>query len=294
MHDRPRSGRALGALSLTALFAILLSMANGAARAETALERGTYLVRGIVACGNCHTPKDADSRALPNKEFAGGLRIEFQGIRAVVPNITPDKETGIGKWTDDEIASAIRDGRRPDGTLIGPPMPFALYRGISDKDVRAIVAYLRALPPVANKLGKSSFDFPLPPAYGPKVEHVAEVERGNKLAYGAYLAGPLGHCIECHTPLLKGGRLEMSRLGGGGRELPTFEGATIVSANITPDKAHGIGRWSDHDIKTAITKGVRPDGRKLVNLMAFDWYAKIRADDLTALVAYLRSLKPLE
>jgi hypothetical protein len=67
-------------------------------------------------------------------------------IRAVVPNITPDPETGIGRWTDVQIATAIREGRRPDGSIIGPPMPIALYRGLSDHDLTAIVTYLRTVP----------------------------------------------------------------------------------------------------------------------------------------------------
>ena len=87
-----------------------------AAHAETPLERGTYLMHGIVACGNCHTPKGADFKPLIDQELAGGFVIEAPVFRAVAPNITPDKETGIGGWTDGQIVEAIRNGKRPDGT----------------------------------------------------------------------------------------------------------------------------------------------------------------------------------
>ena len=123
----------------------------------------------------------------------------------MVPNITPDPETGIGRWTDAEVALAIREGRRPDGSIIGPPMPIELYRGIADRDLAAMVAYVRSVPAVRNAVGKSRFDIPLPPTYGPPVGEVA-APADNPVARGAYLAGPVGHCIECHTPMGPDGR----------------------------------------------------------------------------------------
>jgi mono/diheme cytochrome c family protein len=122
------------------------------ARAETQLERGAYLVRGIMACGNCHTPKGPGGVPVAGREMAGGFVIEVPEFRVTVPNITPDRETGIGGWSDDEIINAIRNGRRPDGRLMGPPMSFEFYRKMSDADVRAVVAFLRRLPPVVNKI----------------------------------------------------------------------------------------------------------------------------------------------
>jgi hypothetical protein len=116
--------------------------------------------------------RGADGRPLPGMELAGGRIIAERGLRAVVPNITPDLETGIGRWSDAEIAAAIRDGRRPDGTLIGPPMPIELYRGLSDHDLVAIVAYLRAALPVQHEVTeRSTYPFPLTP-YGPPVANV--------------------------------------------------------------------------------------------------------------------------
>lgn len=276
----------VGTLLVTLLF-------TASARAETLLQRGTYLVRGIVACGNCHTPKGPGGVPIANMEMAGGFEIELPHIgKTVTSNITPDKETGIGRWTDQQVITAIREGKRPDGTTIGPPMPIEMYRGMSDRDVRAIVVYLRSLKPVKHVVAKSVYQIPLPPAYGPPVKHVAEVSRKDEVAYGHYLASALGHCIECHTPRLKDGRLDMSKVGAGGQE---FLGPTgvVISRNLTPDPQTGIGHWSDQDIKNAITKGVRPDGSKLAPPMAFAWFATIKQNDLNAIVAYLRSLKPV-
>ncbi len=288
-HARASEGRRLGR-GRGAILCVVVSLAvpalqTSAARAETLLERGTYLVEGIVACGNCHTPQGPDG-PLPGMDLAGGLLFDLEGMTAYSANITPDVETGIGGWSDAEIITAIREGRRPDGSIIGPPMPFSLYRNISDRDAQAIVAYIRAQKPVKNTPPKSVYAFPLPPAYGPPVGSVAEVPRDDKLAYGAYLAGPLGHCIECHSPMSPQGPDWEHQLGAGGFEFPGPWGVS-VSPNITPA---GLAEWSDAAIKTVITQGLRPDGSRLLPPMPVTYYAKMTEADLDALVAYLRSL----
>jgi len=263
-----------------------LLAAAGSALAETPLERGRQLMHGIVACGNCHTPMGPNG-PLPGQELAGGTLFDETPFTAVAPNITPDIETGIGRWTDAQIVTAIREGRRPDGTLIGPPMPIGLYRGISDGDAAAIVAYLRSVPAVKNATKKSVYRMPLPPAYGPPVGPVAEVPRVDKLAYGRYLAGPLGHCLECHSTPGPQGAPDLDKgLGGGGM---SFNGpwGTSVATNITPK---GIGSYSDDALKKVITTGVRPDGSRLRPPMGTGFYANLNAAELDALVAYLRSL----
>lgn len=148
--------------------------AQGTDRLGTDLvARGRYVVETIGACGNCHTPK-GPTGDLPGRHLAGGAVFDEPPFRAVAPNITPDPETGIGRWTDAQIALAIREGRRPDGSIIGPPMPIELYRGLSDRDLAAIVAYLRTVPPVSNPLPRSEYRIPLPPSYGPPVTVVAD------------------------------------------------------------------------------------------------------------------------
>src|SRR5436190_236463 len=132
--------------------AAAVCLAAGVASAQTPVERGRYLVESIVGCGNCHTPQGPNGPVW-NRALSGGPPIEEPNVFMALPsNITPDPETGIGKWTDTQIKTAIREGKRPDGTLIGPPMPFDQYRGIADADLDAIVAYLRTVPAISNKV----------------------------------------------------------------------------------------------------------------------------------------------
>jgi mono/diheme cytochrome c family protein len=272
--------------SAVALLAGIAFVHASEALAETPLERGTYLMRSIVACGNCHTPQGPKG-PLPGMELAGGLLIEDPGFTVHTPNITPDPETGIGKWTDAQIIASIREGKRPNGTIIGPPMPIALYRDLSDNDVRAIVAYLRTVKPVRNTPPKSQYRIPLPPSYGPKVQNVPDVPRSDKVAYGAYLAGPAGHCVECHTPMGPKGHPDMeNKLGAGGFPFKGPWGISI-SSNITPT---GIGHYSDSQLKKVITAGIRPDGSRLKPPMGVPYYANMTDQDLDALIAYLRTL----
>ncbi len=268
------------------LLAQVALLATAQALAETPLERGQYLMSSIAACGNCHTPM-APNGPLAGKELAGGTKFDEQPFTAYAANITPDNETGIGRWTDAQLITAIREGRRPDGSLIGPPMPISLYRGISDRDVAAIVAYLRAATPVHNIVPKSQYRMPLPPSYGPPVGSVAETARNDKLAYGAYLAGPAGHCIECHSsPGANGAPDFRTNLGAGGMGFNGPWGRSIAP-NITPT---GLAAYSDGDLKKVITTGIRPDGSKLKPPMGVAYYARISELDLDALIAYLRSL----
>ncbi|MPY69979.1 MAG: c-type cytochrome [Alphaproteobacteria bacterium] len=263
-------------------------LAGAPAQGETLLERGTYLMQGVVACGNCHTPKGGP---MADREMAGGFKFDEKPFTAYASNITPDRETGIGGWTDAQIVAAIREGKRPDGSIIGPPMPTEMYRDLSDRDAQAIVAYLRGVKPVRNAVPKSAYRITLPPAWGPPVVSVPEPDRGDRVAYGRYLAFA-GHCMECHTPLSRGRRQYDTMMGAGGFEIGGPWGVSI-SANLTPDTETGLGRWTDAQIKAAIAAGVRPDGTKLAPPMPFDFYRNVSERDLDALVAYLRSLKPV-
>jgi mono/diheme cytochrome c family protein len=274
-----------------AVIGLFLALPTSQAIAETLLERGTYLMKGIVACGNCHT---APGGPMAQHELAGGLPFKEGPIDAVSPNLTPDKETGIGNWTDAQLMVAIREGKRPDGSLIGPPMPYDMYRGLSDRDTKAIIAYLRNLKPVKHATPKSVYKMPLPPAYGPPLGSIADVPRSDKVAYGAYLAGPLGHCMECHTPMTKPPMRDYKgMMGAGGFPFHGPWGESIA-ANLTPDPETGLGKWTDTQIKTAITDGISANGAKLRPPMGYSYYKNISNDDLDAIVAYLRSLKPIK
>ncbi|AWK87402.1 c-type cytochrome [Azospirillum thermophilum] len=270
--------------------AALLLACVPAVRADDLVERGRALVNGIAACGNCHTPQGPDG-PLPGMELAGGTPFVEQAFTAYGSNITPEPETGIGRWSDAQLVRAIRDGVRQDGSLIGPPMPFEFYKGISDSDAAAIVAYLRSVRPVKNLVPRSEYAMPMPASYGPPTGRVPDVPKDDPVRYGAYMAGPLGHCLECHTPMLPGGRRDMARAGAGGQVFRGPWGET-VARNITSDPERGLGRWSDAEIKRAVTEGVRPDGTRLGPPMAFHFYKSIDPADLDRLVTFLRTLPP--
>ena len=228
-------GRRRGTGAVMAGVAALFVSATAPA-AETPVERGAYLVNSMGACGNCHTPRDAALNPIATQALSGGFAFVDPGIGSVVvPNITPDKETGIGNLTAEQIVAELRNGKRPDGTLIGPPMPIPVYQKLSDGDAAAIAAYLLSLKPVRRTVGRNEYKIPLPPDYGP-VTHVDEPSRSDNVVYGSYLA-TFAHCVLCHTPPAKDGPFDMSHAFAGGSELPDFRkpGAVTLSRNITAE-----------------------------------------------------------
>jgi mono/diheme cytochrome c family protein len=260
---------------------------------EDQLTHGRYLVETIAGCGNCHTPHLADGSLDPSKKLAGAFVIEEPVFKAYAQNITPDVETGIGSWTEEQIVHAIRNGQRPDGSFMGPPMSFGWYRNMADKEAYAIAAYLKTVPAIHNEVPMSTYQIPLN-GYGPIVDHVPDVPKTDPVKWGEYLAGPVGHCMDCHTTYVNG-VIDMTQLGRGGNVYakPFIYDWAAVSANITSDPAAGLGAWTDDEIKRAITEGVSRDGRKLLPFMPFGLYKKMEPSDLDAIVAYLRSLPPL-
>lgn len=256
---------------------------------KTLVERGRYLVEGIMACGNCHTARGPQGEPLVAKGLSGGMVFDEPPFKAYASNITPHHSTGVGRWTDAQLGKAIREGLRPDGSLIGPPMPSPNYRHLSDADLQAVIAYLRVQTPVNNAVPKSEYRMPLPPAYGPPISSVKAPPRSDLVAYGRYLA-EAGHCMECHTPRNAQGMLEMDKTGAGGQ---TFNGpwGSSVSRNLTPH-ATGLKDWTDAQISRAIRDGVDRDGKPYKPPMAFGHYKTINDADMKALLAYLRSLPP--
>lgn len=272
----------------TTLLTCMLLLAAATVHAETLLERGRYLVQGIAACGNCHTQQGPQG-PLPGMELAGGTALPGPGFTAFASNITPDPDTGIGRWTDTQIIRAIREGRRPDDSVIGPPMPIHFYRQISDRDAQAMVAYLRSVPAVKHIAPRSAYRAPLPTSYGPPLKRVPEVPRQDARAYGAYLAGPLGHCMECHSRPLPDGSVDLKNgLGAGGM---VFKGpwGESKAGNLTPTE---LAKWTDDELRTVITQGLRPDGKRLKPPMGTAYYAQMSRTDVDALIRYLRSLPP--
>jgi len=277
-------------LSLLMLSAVFISGASWAATPKAAvLERGKYLMEGVVACGNCHMARGDQGQPLPEKGLSGGMVFDELPFKAIAANITPDPQTGIGKWTDAQLALAIREGVRPDKSVIGPPMPIGFYRHLADDDLAAIIAYLRAQPAVKSAQPESKYNIPLPPNYGAPVKSVKAPPASDQRAYGEYLAN-IGHCMDCHSPRDEMGVLHLENRGAGGQ---IFKGpwGVSVSRNLTPHPA-GLKDVTDAQIIHSVREGVDRSDQPYMPPMGFAFYKTISDADMAALIAYLRSLKP--
>ncbi len=274
-------------IALAAFAASVLS--GGAALAETPVERGSYLVNTILTCGNCHSPK-GPPQAIAGKDFSGGLSWDEPPFKVTAPNITPDKETGIGNYTDAQLKAVLRKGVKPGGVPVAMVMPSGFYEIMTERDMNAVVAYLRSLKPVKNKVPDPIYKMPQGHPVPPGAEKpYTEAMLTDKVKKGFYLA-TIGHCMECHTPMGARGRDFEGRLGAGGFEFPGPWGKS-VSRNVTSSKTKGLGDWTDAEIKRAITQGVSRDGSKLKPPMGYELYAGMTADDLDAVGAWLRTLR---
>jgi mono/diheme cytochrome c family protein len=275
-----------------AMISVALLSLVGAAFADSPAERGAYLVTGVMNCGNCHSPKGPPA-AVAGKDFSGGLSWDLPPFKVTASNITQDKETGIGGWSDAGIKKLLRDGVRPNGVPIAAIMPTGFYGIITDSDMDAIVAYLRTVKPVSNKVADPVYLSVTHSEVFPGTDRpYTQAAMDDKLKRGFYLAS-IGHCMECHTPAIKGHRDFVNDAGKGGMEFPGPWGVSI-SRNITSSKTKGIGDWSDAEIKRAITEGIDKDGNKLKGPMGYPYYAKMTDADLDAVVAWLRTVRPLE
>jgi mono/diheme cytochrome c family protein len=278
---------ALGCLAATAWYATAQAQ-------QSPVQRGEYLVNGVLTCGNCHTPRGPKGVFDMSRQLSGGPQTwDKPAYRVKGSNITPDPETGIGKWTDAQIKTAIQQGVRPDGTQLAPIMPHAFYRVFTPADLDAVVAFIKSVPPVRNAVEppvyKAAMHFDIP-AGAEKPMRPADMN--DPVKRGFYLV-TIGHCMECHTPEVDGRHDMKNSLGKGG---PEFKGpwGLSVARNITSHKEKGLGGWSDDEIKAAITKGVRKDGSPLKPPMGYGLYATMTEQDLNAVVAYLRTVPPKE
>ncbi|MEZ5351470.1 MAG: cytochrome c [Bryobacteraceae bacterium] len=270
------------------------------------VERGRYLFLRH-ACVDCHSEVDGTRFGYPPIE--GGLakgrvmpaEMGLPGT-VVAANLTPDAETGIGNWSDGHLIRAIREGIGHDDRVLFPLMPYTEYAMMSDADVQAIVAYLRSLPPVRNRLPHTEIRFPvnLMIKSMPKpVGSVAEPNREDPLAYGKYLVKTAG-CEFCHTPVNKG-EFDVGRLYGGGQEFLLALNTRVVSANISPHEQTGIGRWSEQEFldKFAQYRGYADNGSPVVEpamntVMPWLAYSRMEEGDLKAIFAYLKTANPVD
>lgn len=267
------------------------------------LVRGKYLTETVMGCLDCHSERRVDRYAwplVPGTEGAGGARWGPEhGVPGTIhaPNITP---AGIGGWTDGEIYRAITAGLNRDGDALFPIMPFAFYGTADPEDIFAVIAYLRTLPAIEASHPERVLDFPMNlivrtiPADGKPTEK----PRSNQHpAYGRYLA-TIAACQECHTAFA-GGEFTGPAFAGG-REF-RFPGLGLIrSANITPDKATGIGTWTREQFIARFTD-IRPQDYadmavtpgEANTIMPWWAYAEMSQLDLSAIYEFLMSLEPV-
>lgn len=255
--------------------------------------RGAYLANTVMACVGCHSPITESHMPVAGKEWSGGrLFGKADGLPGNIytTNLSSDPETGLGSWTDGEILRAMREGVSKDGGALFPLMPYPAYHQMSDDDAHAIVAYLRTLPPVKATHPKRELDFPLSIIVNtiPKpLDKPVASPAADPTSRGKYLV-TMASCTDCHTPMDKGQPIKEKYLGGGTHF--TANGHTVVVSNITQDKATGIGGWTDAQIERAIRFGQRPDGRMLNPIMPWAAYNRLSADDMKAIIQYLRTV----
>ena len=260
------------------------------------LARGEYLVRNVALCLVCHSPHDWKAPGMPvqaGMDGAGGIFPE-EGLpgRIVAPNLTPDPETGAGKWTDDQLARAIREGIGHDGRALFPMMPYQKFRQLPDEDLASVIVYLRSLPAVRNPLPVTEIIFPVKylirSVPEPLREAVPQPTFSTPEQRGAYMVN-LALCADCHTPAVRGEPIPNREFSGGQK----FSGpwGTILSANITPDPS-GISYY-DEKLFLEVMRSGKVGARPLNPLMPWSSYARMTDDDLKTIFAYLRTLKPV-
>jgi len=285
--------------SSAVLLAILVTGGHSDA-AETLLERGSYLVNAVMACDSCHTPRGSGGALLMEKRFSGGSQTWDEPTFLVKgANITADPDTGIGGWSEHDLKRALIEGSRPAHARLGgvplvPQMPFNFYKVLLPRDLEAVVAYVRSIAPVRNEVPPPIYKAPTEVTVIPEAERpIEESELRDPVKRGFYLA-TIAHCMQCHARRPDGVYDFKNWLGKGGREMTGPFGAVTVR-NITSHPTAGIGAWTDAEIKRALTQSVSRDGRPFKPPMARHvFYSRMTQDDLDAIVAYLRTLPPLE
>nr|WP_294549348.1 cytochrome c [uncultured Rhodopila sp.] len=272
----------------TVLIATLATSAQAAADATADLiARGKYLA-DAGDCVACHTKKDG-------QPFAGGRYLNTPFGQLASPNITPDKETGIGSWTGDQFYRAFHEGIGKDGEYIYPAMPYPYYTKVTRDDVLAIKAYLFSLQPVHSPQLPNKMAFPFNIRTGLLAWNQLFFREGTfqpdpakspEINRGAYLVEGLGHCGGCHNGrILAGNSSEAERLQGG--ELQNW-----YAPNITSDVRQGVGKYSDEQLVTYLKSGVSQGVGVANGPMAetiHDSLSKLTDADLHAIVAYLKS-----
>jgi len=256
----------------------------------TIIMRGKHLVFGAAHCADCHSKANADSLLKLGQDvpLTGGMVFDLPVGKLYSKNITPDNETGIGKYTDAEIARALRYGVHPDGTVVFDFMPF---HNTTDEDMTAIISFLRAQKPIQNKvpdhslnvLGKAVKAFMIKPV-GPDGEVAKQMARDSSAAYGKYLANNVANCNGCHTVRDLSGTFTGEPFAGG-NEIDGF-----ITPNITPDSSSRIFGWSQKNFIDRFRMG------KLIPKSPMPWqsFGRMTDEELKAIYSYLKTVKPVK
>ena len=262
------------------------------------LERGRYMVNAVYGCLACHSERDPNVPGMPAiaaKLGAGTVFDEAAELpgRLIASNLTPDKETGAGNWTDDMLARAIREGIGHDGRALFPLMPYRNYGGMPDEDLAAVIVYLRTLAPVKNPLPQSEIIFPVKYLMrnGPQpvTSEVPSPDLSDSVKRGEFLTR-MASCADCHTPQVRG-QVKQGFEFAGGLLFKAPEG-TVMAANITPD-ASGISFY-DEDLFIQALRTGKVKARTLSPIMPWYFYREMTDEDLKAIYAYIRTLKPVK
>ena len=269
----------------------------------TRIARGKYLATHVAVCVDCHSPHDWTKLGGPmdtTRLGGGGEKFDagvgFPGS-VVVPNITP---YNLKNWTDGEILRAITTGVKKDGSAIFPLMPWKFYSKMDREDTYAIIAYLRTLKPVEATHPKATLDFPLNilvHTMPQKAEPGKLPDAKDSVNYGKYVVSSAG-CMDCHSQDNQGEYLPGLEFAGG--KAFKVGAATVRSANITPDKATGIGNWTREQFvtrfKTYTNSATAPTVKsgEFQTIMPWWNYSGMTDTDLKAVYAYLQTLKPVK
>ena len=270
----------------------------------TRVERGKYLAFSVAGCMICHSSRDNSRFGGPVVANTLGKGGEVFGHEEGFPgeiyasNLTPYH---LGQWTDGELLRAITTGESRDGHALFPIMKYPAYGKLDSEDVFSIIAFLRTLPAIPNDVAATTLDFPVSLIVNTMPARAAMVTRpdsANTIAYGGYLV-KMASCVECHSKADKGKIIAGTEFGGG-RDFGLSAGKHLYSSNITPDKETGIGNWT-RELFIRAFKQYADSGYVLKPLAAGDrgtpmpWlaYAGMREQDLSAMYAYLQSVKPI-
>ena len=263
------------------------------------LARGEYLAENLLNCFACHSDRDwtqHDAPAISGTKGGGSPAFPLLDLPGQVhpPNISPDKETGVGNWTDDQLARAIREGIGADGRALFPFMPYENFRHLSDEDLASVIVYLRSIPAVHRAVPKTELIFPVKylirSVPDPLTQPVPAPDLSTAVRRGEYLVR-VGGCRDCHTVQSNGRPVAALDLAGGFllRSAPWGEAA---SANITPDPS-GIPYY-DETLFLEVMRTGYAKARKLNQIMPWWNFRNLTDDDLKAMFAYLRTVPPVK